>query len=83
MIDMRDGEVRGEDGHGITEDQVFISIKKTTLPFRKMIQAKKTSSFLYILFSHIGRAALHSTGIVLEANGKSVAGDIAFSYFLE
>jgi hypothetical protein len=42
-----------------------------------MLQAKKTSLPLYISFSHIGCTALNSTGIVLEANGESIAGDIS------
>jgi hypothetical protein len=75
--------MRGKNRHGIAEDQIFAPVKNPLLAFREMIQAKKTSPFLYISFSHIGCTALHSTGIVLEANGKSIAGDISLPDFFK
>jgi hypothetical protein len=74
---MGDSEMRGKNRHGIAEDQIFAPVKDSLLTFGEMLQAKKTSPFLYISFSHIGCTALNSTGIVLETNGKSIAGDIS------
>ena len=75
--------MRRENGHGIAEDQIFVPVKNCLLTFREMLQAKKTSPFLYISFFHIGRAALNSTGIVLKADGKSIAGDTSLSDFFK
>jgi len=77
---MGDGKVRREDRHGITKDQVFTSIKNTTLPFRKMIQTEETLPLLSILFSYFGQAALNSPGIVLEENGKFSARNISIPH---
>jgi hypothetical protein len=75
--------MREKNGHRIAEDQIFAPVKNSLLAFREMLQAQKTLPFLYIFFPHIGCAALHSTGIVLEANGKSIAEDISLSDFFE
>jgi len=75
--------VRGKNGHGIAEDQIFAPVKNSLLAFREILQAKKTSPPLYISFSHIGCTALNSTGIVLKANGKSIAGDISLPDFFK
>ncbi len=71
---MGDGEVRRENRHGIAEDQVFASVEDPFLAFREMIQAEETSPLLCIFFCHAGHTALDSSGIVLEADGKSPAG---------
>jgi hypothetical protein len=68
-----DGEVRRENRHGIAEDQVIVSIEDPFLAFRKMIQAEETMPLPSIFFCHIGRTALDSTGVVLEAGGKPPA----------
>ena len=73
---MGDGEVRRENRHGIAEDQVFASVENPFLAFRKMIQAKETSSVFCIFFAQVSCAALDSSGIVLEADRKSPTGDI-------
>ncbi len=83
MLYMGDSEVREKNRHGIAQDQIFAPVKNSPLAFGEVLQAKKTSSFLYISFSHIGRAALHSTGIVLEANRKSIAEDISLPDFFK
>ena len=83
MVYMGDSEVREKNRHRIAENQIFAPVKNSLLTFREMIQAKKTGRFLHIVFSHIGRAALQSTGIVLEANGKSIAGDTSLSDFFK
>jgi hypothetical protein len=44
---MGDGEVRGENRHGIAEDKVFTSVEDSFLAFREMIQAKETSPFVH------------------------------------
>src|SRR4030042_4247295 len=73
---MGDGEVRKENRHGIAEDEVFTSVQDPFLTVGEMIQAEETLPLLCIFFSHIGQAALHSSWIILEADGKSLAGDI-------
>ena len=73
---MGDGEVRRENRHGIAEDQVFASVEDPFLVFRKMIQAEETWLLVYHFFTHVGEAALDSSGIVLEADRKSPTGDI-------
>jgi hypothetical protein len=42
MVQMRDGEVRREDRHGITKDQVFASVEDSFLAFRELIQTEET-----------------------------------------
>ena len=73
---MGDGEVRREDGHGIAEDQVVAPVEDSFLGFRETIETEETSSVFCVSFVHASCAALDSTGIVLEANGKPFAGDI-------
>jgi hypothetical protein len=80
---MGDGEVRRENRHGIAEDQVFVSVEDSFLVFREMIQTEKTSPPGCIFFCHTGQAALDSSGIVLEADGKSPAGEIPLSDVLK
>jgi hypothetical protein len=83
MVYVRDCQMREKNRHGIGEDQIFTPVKDSLLAFGEVLQAKKTLPFLYISFSHIGHAALDSTGIVLEANGKSIAGDISLPDFFK
>ena len=71
---MGNSEVRGENRHGVGEDQAFASVKDSFLAFREMIQAEETSPLFYIFFCHIGRTAFDPSGIVLEADGKSHEG---------
>jgi hypothetical protein len=78
MLQMGDGEVGRENRHGIAKNQVFAPVEEPFLPFREMIQAEETSSIVCIFFAHAGQAALDSSRIVLEADGKSSAGDIPF-----
>jgi hypothetical protein len=73
---MGEGEVRRENRHGIAEDQVLASVEDPFLAFRKMIQAEVTSPLGCIFFAHLSKAALDSSGIVLEADGKSPTRDI-------
>ena len=70
---MGDGEVRREDRHGIAEDQVVGSAENSFLALRQTIETEETSSVFCISFAHAGCAALDSSGIVLEADRKSVA----------
>jgi hypothetical protein len=73
--------VRRKNRHGIAENQIFTPVKNSFLAFGEVLQAKKTSPFFYIRFSHIGCTAPNSAGIVLEPNGKSIAGDISLPDF--
>jgi hypothetical protein len=83
MLYMGDGEVGGENRHGIAKDQVFASVEDSFLAFREMIQAEETSSLVCILFAHVGQATLDSSRVVLEADGKSPARDIPLPDSLE
>ena len=80
---MRDGEVRRENRHGIAEDQETVSAEDPLLVAREMSQAEETGSLLCVLFGHSRRAALDPSGIVLEADRKSPAGQIPFPDLLE
>ena len=73
---MGDGEVRGEDGHGIAEDQVFAPVEDPFLSFREMIQAEETWPLVSFCSAHVCCTALDSSGIVLEADGKPSAGKV-------
>ena len=63
-------------GDGIAENQVFASVEKPFLAFREMIQAEETAPLVCIFVAHVGEGVLDSSRIVLEADGKSSAGDI-------
>jgi hypothetical protein len=76
MIDMGDGEVSGEDGHGVTKDQVRVLVKNPFLLFREMVRTKETGPAAYILLTHSGQGALHSSGVVLKEDRKPFTGDI-------
>jgi hypothetical protein len=80
---MGDGEMRRKNRHGVAEDQVVASVEDPFLFFRKMVQAEETSPFIGTLFADVGRAALDSRGIVLETDGKSIAGNVPFPELLK
>ena len=67
--------MRRKNWRWITEYQVFLPVEDSFLAFREIIQAQKTWPFFYIFFYHTGKTAFNSTGIVLDADGKSSAGD--------
>jgi hypothetical protein len=73
---MRDGEVRRKNRHGIAEDQVVASVEDPFLAFREMIQAEETWLIVWSFLAYISQATLDSSGIVLETDGKSPAGDL-------
>jgi hypothetical protein len=83
MVQMGDGEVRRENGHGIAEDQVFASVKDPFLPHGELIQAKEALQPLSIPEIHIGRTALHPSGIILETDGKPPAGKVPLPDLLQ
>jgi hypothetical protein len=83
MVHMGNGEVGGQYRCGIAEDQKFISIKDPLLFFRETIQAEETPLFVCILLADIGGAALDSSGIVLNADGKSPARHLTLSAAVE
>ena len=83
MVHMGNGEVGSKYRHGIAEDQVFVSIEDPFLIFREVIQAEETSPFICVLLGDVGRAALDSSGIVLEADGKSPAGNVSLPAVLK
>jgi hypothetical protein len=76
MLYMGDGKVRRENRHGVAEDQVLASVEEPFLVSREMIQAEETSPLVCTLAVHGCQAALDSSRIVLEADGKFPAGDI-------
>jgi hypothetical protein len=80
---MRNGEVRRENGHGVAEDQVVASVKNSFLAFRELIQTEETSPFSSVFRIHHGRTALDSSGIELEADGKSPVGEITLPDILQ
>jgi hypothetical protein len=67
--------MRRKNRHGVTEDQVFIPIKDPFLPIREVIQTEETWPLGSIFFSHNGKTALDSSGVVLEADSESPARD--------
>src|SRR5512137_3048405 len=75
MLYMGDGEVGRKNRHGIAEDQVFAPVEEPFLCLREMIQAEETSPLVGIFAAHGCEAALDSSRIILEADGKSSAGD--------
>lgn len=75
VVYMGDGEVTRENGHWITEDQVFPAIEDPLLGFREVIEAEETWPFEYVFFLYVSQGALDSSRIVLDADGKSIAGD--------
>jgi hypothetical protein len=74
VVQMGDGEVRREDRHWITEDEVFASVEDPFLYFRELIQTEKTWALVCVSFANVGQAALDPPGIVLETDGKTLAG---------
>ena len=75
--------MRRENRCRIAEDQVCFSVDNPFLIFREIIEAQETWPLVYIVFSHIGQAAPDSSGIVLDADGKSPAGNFPFPYILQ
>jgi hypothetical protein len=73
MVQMGDSKVRGENRHGIAEDQVVTTVEDSFLAFGKMIPAKKTWPLVSITSVYDGRTALQPSGVVLEADGKPAA----------
>lgn len=72
---MGDGEVRGENGHGIAENQVFVSVEDSFLAFREVIRAEETSSPVSFCSANLCCTAPDSSGIVLETDRKPPAGE--------
>jgi hypothetical protein len=83
MVHMGNREVGSKYWRGIAEDQEFVSTEDSILVFRETIQAKETAPVFHPLFADVGSATLDSPGIVLNANGKSVAGNVSLSAFLK
>jgi hypothetical protein len=76
MLCMGNGEVGRKNRPGVTEDQVCAPIEEPFLCIGEMIRAEETSPLVRILAAHGCQAALDSSRIILEADGKSPAGDI-------
>jgi hypothetical protein len=74
MVYMGDGEVRRKNRHRISEDQVVVLVEDPSLVFGEMVQAKETLSLLSVDFGYLSGTTLDSAGIMLEADGKSLAG---------
>jgi len=67
---MGEGEVRGENGHGITEDQVFAPVQDSFLSFGEVTRTEETLPSVSFCSAHLRCTAPDSSGVVLEANGK-------------
>ena len=74
MVQMGDDEVRREYRHGVAKDQIFVSVEDPLLAFGQTIQAEETLSLVCFFFAHVGQTTLDSSGIELEADGKSATG---------
>jgi hypothetical protein len=68
MGQMGNGEMSGEDGHGIAEDQVVLPVEDGLLPFGKVVWAEEAGPLLDGVFPYLGKSALHPSRIVLEAD---------------
>lgn len=68
-----DGEVGMKNGHGIAEDEVFVSVENPFLTVRQVIEAKKTWTIGWGLSAHGGKGAPDPSRVVLEENGKTIA----------
>jgi len=80
---MRNSELKRENRHGIAEDQVFLSVENPFLTFREMIQAEETLLLISIFFTPDSHTACDPSGIVLETDRKSFAGNIPLSEVLQ
>jgi len=72
---MGKGEVRRKNRPGVAENQVFAPVENPFLYFREVIDAQKASPLVSDFYTDVGQAVLDSSGVVLEANGKSSAGE--------
>src|SRR5512136_486124 len=80
---MGDGKVRGKNRHGIAENQVFVPVKDSFLIFGKMIRAEETVPPVPFCSAHLRRTAPDSSGVVLEADRKSMTRQVPFPDLFE
>jgi hypothetical protein len=78
-----DGEVGRENRHGIAKNEVITPIENSFLAFREMIRAEETFPFVPASLTDPGQAAFDSSGVMLEAHGKSSAVQIALPDLLK
>ena len=61
---------------GLPRIRYVLPVEDPFLAFREMMQAEETGPAAYILLTHSGQGALHSSGVVLKENGKPLTGDM-------
>jgi hypothetical protein len=77
MIYVGDGEVGRENRRWVAEDQIVASVEYPFLAFGKMIQTEEARPLACILLADCGQGAPHSSSVVLEEDGKPVAGKVS------
>lgn len=83
MVDVGNGEVKTQDGHGVTEDEVFSPVEDPFLIFGEMRETEEASLAFGMTVVYVCRAALHSRGVILEADGKLMTRYIPFPAIAE
>lgn len=68
-----DGEVAGENGHGIGENQILTPVEDALLFFREKTRAEKAGAILQVLFADCREGAFPPSWVVLEADREPIA----------